>query len=259
MSMSTLSGKKIYPQRPRTDNSPGGPPLYLLQWPHWVYTHSTQCSTSVFGIQKGCRRSSTGDLTNKTGKVLLISPGRYNLSNYYRRTSTAVSLRHSSSGITKRREHSFERAIPLRLQTEARQNADKQAYDSASSSWERASDSSFHVPVGKNDDGLYLPNDAPSSEQRPEGSEGDDGVEPHEKDEQLGLSPSIHLDTEHHANLVAASDECRHLYQEYYERSHGDSVTETDDHTDAYWKWDRGKHQWFHKDAETRSIVWFMG
>ncbi|KAI1347296.1 hypothetical protein F5Y01DRAFT_329739 [Xylaria sp. FL0043] len=168
----------------------------------------------------------------------------------------------------------------LGFQTEAKHIADKQTHDSLTSSWARASDSSceqstavstspsdpnaneeiaVHVPVGKNDDGLSLTNEAPSSELRPQEPEGDNGVEPHEKDEQLGSPSSIHLNTEHHANLVAASDECRYLYQEYYERSHGDSVTETDDHTDVYWKWDREKHQWFHKDAETQSIVWFMG
>ncbi|KAI1273912.1 hypothetical protein F5Y07DRAFT_374894 [Xylaria sp. FL0933] len=259
MSMPTLSGKKNYPQRPLTENSPGEPPLYHLQWPHWAYTHSTKCSTHVFGIQKGRRRRSTGDLTNKMGKVLFVSSGRYSPSNYCRRTSTAGSLRRSNSGINKRRENSFGRAIPLRLQTDAKQATDEQAHDSPPSSWERASDSSFPVSVDNNDDGVCLPNEAPSSERRLQDSEGDDGVEPHGKDEQLGLSSSIHIDTEHHANLVAASDECRQLYQEYYERSHGDGVTETDNHTDAYWKWDREKHQWFHKDAETQSIVWFMG
>ncbi|KAI0430016.1 hypothetical protein F5Y09DRAFT_342125 [Xylaria sp. FL1042] len=277
MSMSTLSGKKIYPQRPHTEHSPGEPPPCLLQWPQWTYIESTKFSTHLLEIQRGRRRRSTGDLTHKTGKVRLSS-GRCSPNNCYRRTSTAVSPLRSNGGISKRREHSSKQTIPLQLRTRVKENPNTQAPNSLPSSSERASGSSYeqctatstslsnpnaneeiavHVSVGKNDDGLSLTNEAPSSEQRPKEPEGDNAVESHEDSECLGSS--THPDTEHHANLVAASDECRHLYQEYYERTHDDSVIEEDNRTDAYWKWDRKKHQWFHKDPETQSIVWFMG
>jgi len=76
--------------------------------------------------------------------------------------------------------------------------------------------------------------------------------------------------SEHEANLAAASVETRPLYLAYYERTKNSNpannnpfinpARKSDSEVDAaaYWTWDRGRQQWYHRDEETKSIVWFF-
>ncbi|KAI3330157.1 hypothetical protein F4824DRAFT_505359 [Ustulina deusta] len=273
--MSTLSGKKRYAGCTHTENSLGKPHPFPQRYPQ-VYTPNVQYHT-----QRPCRGRSKYNLVHKALNDLRISPECYDPSDCYRRTSTADPPRRSSSGITKRRER-LGQPIPLRPQKGVKEGASTQADTSLPFSSGPAPDSSceqyvtitstslpdynaneetaFHNSVGKDDDGdTCLTNEVPSSEQAQQDSEGDNATVLHEDDEQLALPSLIHPDTEYHANLAAASEECRDLFRDYYQRTHGDSRTETEDHTDPYWKWDQERHQWFHKDADTKSVVWFLG
>lgn len=88
------------------------------------------------------------------------------------------------------------------------------------------------------------------------GSEDDDSVPPEQHQE---TRQSSCPETEHQANLLAAPEDSRHLYLEYYKSVHGDVRTETDEKNDDYWQWDKERQQWFHEDAHARSVVWFLG
>ncbi|KAI8948967.1 hypothetical protein F4801DRAFT_428845 [Xylaria longipes] len=112
------------------------------------------------------------------------------------------------------------------------------------------------------DAGVYLANDAaPLSERiQHESEDHDDASGSHENDEQAAeLSPSLRLDTEFQANLLAAPEDSRYLFLEYYKRTHGDRGIETRSQSEVYWKWDIEKQKWFHKDPGTQSVVWFLG
>ncbi|KAI1757854.1 hypothetical protein F4782DRAFT_524553 [Xylaria castorea] len=74
-----------------------------------------------------------------------------------------------------------------------------------------------------------------------------------------GLSPLLHLDTEFQANLLAAPEDSRYLFLEYYEHTHGDRIIEAENQSEVYWKWDLDRQQWFHKDPSTQSVMWFLG
>ncbi|TGJ86604.1 hypothetical protein E0Z10_g2151 [Xylaria hypoxylon] len=113
------------------------------------------------------------------------------------------------------------------------------------------------VSVRKHDD-VYQTNDAPSNERIKQESEDDNPPSLHDDDKQLSLSPSL-PETEYQANLLAAAEDSRYLFEEYYKRTHGDSKNEADDAADTYWRWDVERQQWFHTDTGTQSVVWFMG
>ncbi|KAI0446352.1 hypothetical protein F4803DRAFT_547345 [Xylaria telfairii] len=104
-------------------------------------------------------------------------------------------------------------------------------------------------------------NETPRSQPMQQESEGDnDSLSSHE-DEVLALAPSLSLrpETEFEANLLAASEDSRHLFLEYYRRTHGDQVTKVESPSEVYWEWDQERQQWYHKEANTQSVVWFLG
>ncbi|KAI0467550.1 hypothetical protein F4859DRAFT_237223 [Xylaria cf. heliscus] len=109
---------------------------------------------------------------------------------------------------------------------------------------------------------VYQTNEASPNERIQHESEGDDdALDLHEDDDQTAAASSLSLypDTEFQANLLAAPEDSRHLFLEYYERTHGNQVIEAESQSEVYWKWDQEKQKWFHKDANTESVVWFMG
>ncbi|KAI1152894.1 hypothetical protein F4825DRAFT_417537 [Nemania diffusa] len=63
--------------------------------------------------------------------------------------------------------------------------------------------------------------------------------------------------TEHQANLEAASEHTQPLYLEYYERAYGKDYVEEEDIAYTYWKWDKQKQQWHHRNEDTKSEAWF--
>ncbi|KAI0198410.1 hypothetical protein F4808DRAFT_436344 [Astrocystis sublimbata] len=65
--------------------------------------------------------------------------------------------------------------------------------------------------------------------------------------------------TEYDANLEAASDDSRHLFAEFYKRTYGEATAENEGPSEEYWKWDDKIQQWFHMDAKTQLVEWFMG
>jgi hypothetical protein len=71
--------------------------------------------------------------------------------------------------------------------------------------------------------------------------------------------PETDTETEFQANLLAASEESRHLFLEYYKRTHGAENNENENDEDNYWTWDRKRQQWYHTNGDTGSIVWFLG
>ncbi|TRX90829.1 hypothetical protein FHL15_008233 [Xylaria flabelliformis] len=107
----------------------------------------------------------------------------------------------------------------------------------------------------------YLANEAPFSEQVEHDFEsGDSATSCLSSCEQLaGLSPLLHHDTEFRANFLAAPKDSRHLFLEYYKRTHGGQVIEAESQSEVYWKWDPERQQWFHKDPNTQSVMWFLG
>ncbi|KAI1129905.1 hypothetical protein F5Y10DRAFT_263641 [Nemania abortiva] len=75
------------------------------------------------------------------------------------------------------------------------------------------------------------------------------------EDEYIPRGPN----SEHQANLAAASEETRPLYVEYYERANGSDYVEEEDTADNYWKWDIERQQWHHINEDTKSEAWFPG
>ncbi|KAI1301094.1 hypothetical protein F5Y03DRAFT_219937 [Xylaria venustula] len=277
---------------PDTEKSSSRCPTILRWNQQCVLTAITNYRTHLLEIEKDCWRKSRVDLALIKLKALQTPLKYYQRSNCYRRTLTSASLRRSNSGITKRREPSLGQPITVPVQTRIEEIPSTQTVDSLASRSDQASDSSyeqnptatsisqpdldadeeiaFHVSVGKDEDACSacFSYEETTSEGVQPTSEDDNPPNPQEEEENeevdnsaemLALSSLAQADTEHHANLAAVSDECRSLYQEYYEQTHGSSVTEKESHTDAYWKWDQERHQWFHKDPETQSVVWFLG
>ncbi|KAI0969583.1 hypothetical protein F4678DRAFT_165027 [Xylaria arbuscula] len=288
MSMPMLSRENVCAAEPNTEKSPSRCPPF----PRWnqqcLFTAITNYRPYLLDIEKNCWRKSRGDLAHIKLKPLQS----YQRSNCCRCTLTTASFRRSNSRITKRRESSLGHSIPLPAQTKVEENPNTQNVDSLASPSDQASDSSyeqnptstlisqpdlnvdgeiaFHFSVSKDEDphDACFSYEATTNEGVQPSSEGDNPPNPQEEEdnedddnsaEMLALSSLTDADTEHNANLAAVSDECQSLYQEYYERTHGNSVTEKESHTDAYWKWDQERHQWFHKDLETQSVVWFFG
>ncbi|KAI1741522.1 hypothetical protein F4680DRAFT_415634 [Xylaria scruposa] len=108
----------------------------------------------------------------------------------------------------------------------------------------------------------YLADEAPLSEQvKHEFESGDSATScsPSSCEQLAGLSPLLQHDTEFKANLLAASEDSRYLFLEYYKRTHGDRVAEAESQSEVYWKWDPERQQWFHKDPNTQSVMWFLG
>ncbi|KAH8162785.1 hypothetical protein CIB48_g5466 [Xylaria polymorpha] len=102
---------------------------------------------------------------------------------------------------------------------------------------------------------------APLNQRMEQESQGDnDSLSSHEDDVQATASSlSLHPDTEFEANLLAASEDSRHLFLEYYRRTHGDRAMKVESPSEVYWEWDQERQQWFHKEANTQSVVWFLG
>ncbi|KAI1427839.1 hypothetical protein F5Y12DRAFT_711762 [Xylaria sp. FL1777] len=279
--------QNIYPQRPHTKNSLGKPNP-VLQWRHHIYTQNVGYSVHLSDTHRIFRRSSTGDLADKALKALKalhISLDCCSATSCYRRTSTSGSLRRSNRGIIKRQERCFGQPKSLRLGAHVEENIGTEADVSLLSSSELASSESsceqsltstssspsdFNTNEEIADDVLVvadedddedgcLTNEASSSERMQQESEDDNAPGLHEGDQQHELSSSIQPVTEFEANLAATSKDCRDLFLDYYKRTHADSGNETENHTDPYWKWDKGRHQWFHEDADTQSVVWFTG
>ncbi|KAI0453738.1 hypothetical protein F5B21DRAFT_478343 [Xylaria acuta] len=135
---------------------------------------------------------------------------------------------------------------------------------SHNNTWPINSDANYEAEAqasASQDANVYLANEVPFSEQIEHELESyDSALGLHEDDEQLAeLSPSLHPDTEFQANVLAASEDSRHLFMEYYKRTHGNRVIEAKSQSEAYWKWDPERQQWFHKDPNTQSVVWFLG
>ncbi|KAI0530200.1 hypothetical protein GGR58DRAFT_248429 [Xylaria digitata] len=256
--MSTLSGRRSYPRRSYIDNSiDRRRPLH-----HSFYTQNCNCLTPISDKQGRFRRKSTSDLKPKVpqGPRAVHTPSACSSpSIYYRRTpTTAVSPRRSRCGITKRQERPRKQSIPSRPQISVKEDTSTQADASAVTLSESASGSSFQVSVGKYNH-VCQTKEAPSSERILKNSGGGNTPVVHEDDRKLTSSSLFRPKTEYEANLLAASEETRDLYLEYYNRTHSGSGTEAEDYSEAYWKWDSERQKWFHTDADTQSVVWFLG
>ncbi|KAI0420803.1 hypothetical protein F5X98DRAFT_371294 [Xylaria grammica] len=278
--MSNLPRVEIYRQPPYISNSIGNP--YLLLRSHYPsYTRNCNCFPLILSEQGRFRRRSTGDITPKAPKATHISPTRSSSSTRCHYTKKTANPRRHHRGIVKRQEHYRRRPIPLRPQTVAEHHANTQADASAATSSKSASGSSCEQDLittstslldcraneettaqisADNTDGANQAPETPQREQLQEESEDDSTPTSQEDDGQQALAPAPHPKTEHEANLLATSEETRGLYEEYYKRTHGDrGAGAEEDVSDGYWQWDVKRQQWFHTDADTQSVVWFLG
>ena len=183
--------------------------------------------------------------------------------------------------MTKHQEHHVEQSIPFCPQTNSGEVVSIHTDASLSSTSEPASSSSREQyftatsfshsvpnanedlagcgPVGNADNGVCLIDDAPSSKRTQDDVESYDlSALPEDGERALAVS-ATHPDTEYHANLFAASEDSRDLFEEYYKKTYGEIVDETEDLSDAYWRWNQKRHDWFHENPDTHSIVWFLG
>ncbi|KAJ2987154.1 hypothetical protein NUW58_g4661 [Xylaria curta] len=276
--MQSRSGMGRYPREPYSESSIIRPDTPLRD---------------LVGFQKG----STDDLTFETLKALHLSPRCRSRGNGSRRAPRATSPGHHNSGIAKRHERLFSRPLAYRPQTNIRANTYTQAVASQASSTasvadsSREQDSSLTTSSPPSDshhenplpctsrDSVRLPDlDAnDEAEVQVSASRGADAhvaYEVHVRERaqnecgasglyddnmRIALTLLSKPDTEHQANLDAASDDCRDLFLEYYHQTCGGIAAEEESQDDAYWKWDPARQQWFHKDAKTQSVVWFLG
>ncbi|KAJ3578424.1 hypothetical protein NPX13_g2142 [Xylaria arbuscula] len=218
-----------------------------------------------------------GDYIEHTTQKVLNTCSDYYCPDWYRSDSSAAAFCRS------RCEQQEQQCLPLRCQTSTKEDVSTQPDVSLSSASEPATGSSCEQcttpastsalvadtnedpaacapPVDRvDDDSVCLTNEGPSSARTQQGFRGDETPVQFEDRGQAAAESQGYPNTEYYANLLAASEDCRDLFKEFYERIHGDAGKETDASTDTYWKWDQKRQQWFHEDPDTHSVVWFRG
>ncbi|KAK5633319.1 hypothetical protein RRF57_009033 [Xylaria bambusicola] len=268
----------VHSQRPQSQSLPGKP-LSSSQQHDQVQIREAKYRTHSVDRQRISKSRSRDDIEHKTSRALRSS-GYYDAKNWRLCNSNTTAFNRSRCNITKQHQNRVEQAIPVCPRTNA-EDANIETDASPSSTSEPASDSSreqYHtaastslsdpnanerlpdcVPVESVDNSAYLAPEAPLSERTQQDLEGDDTSGMTEDGEQVAATSQKHPDTEYHANLFAAPEDSRYLFEEYYRRTYGEIGKETESRTDAYWTWDQKRHQWFHEDPDTHSIVWFLG
>lgn len=263
MSHSSLSGIDIYPRRIFDEDTIVKP----LTFP--PRRHSTQARAQSYP-----RRTPGDRIRVENGPGDDVAPGDLYASHMSpvdqcpkdscRRFSATPTSHNHGDRVTKCSRVTAGLRIPLRPRGCGRENTKippaaaaslaSSAESAGNSSCERVSSIATTIPsdCGANDEPEVQVCGSEDDEERQPGSEDDDSVPP-EQHQDTGP------ETEHQANLLAAPEDSRHLYQEYYKSIYGEGRAEADDKNDDYWKWDRDRQRWFHEDAHTRSVVWFLG
>ncbi|KAI0543810.1 hypothetical protein F4679DRAFT_567326 [Xylaria curta] len=132
--------------------------------------------------------------------------------------------------------------------------------DTAPTSSDANNETAAQVSVSQEGDPCLTDEALFSEQMKHELESGNSATSCSSKGEQLaGLSPLLQHDTEFKANFLAAPEDSRYLFVEYYKRTHGDRVVEAESQSEVYWKWDPKRQQWFHKDPNTQLVMWFLG
>ncbi|KAI8628480.1 hypothetical protein F5Y19DRAFT_141912 [Xylariaceae sp. FL1651] len=221
------------------------------------------------------RRKSCGNLSWEVPGDSFGLAKNYSTSDLRRRSSASHSNRQYYSGVLKRRGP-LNRQRP-RSQCGNEGYARSQASPLSRSSADRMLSSSCEQ-VSSNDSCVRLDSDANietkgkshvsgdgelrTAGHLPSGQQAESGLESSGSGSLdyaclLALLSPLHPKNEFQANLVAASDETRPLFLQYYERTYGGYIVEDEDTASNYWKWDQDRQQWFHRDEDTQSVMWF--
>ncbi|KAI0509697.1 hypothetical protein F5B22DRAFT_615657 [Xylaria bambusicola] len=276
--MLTPSGEYVHSKRPQSQSFPGKQ-LSRSQRHLQLQNRDAKYRAHSADSQRISKRKSRDGIEHQASRALRSS-GYYGRRNWSPCNSNTAVFNRSRCSITKQHQNRVEESGQVWPQTNT-EDTNIQTDASPSSTSEPASYSSreqYHTAastslsdVNTNEqlldcvldanivDTAYLTPGAPSSERTQQDLGSDDTPGVPEDGEQAAAASQKHPDTEYHANLFAAPEDSRYLFEEYYKQTYGEIGKETESRTDAYWKWDQKRHQWFHEDPDTHSVVWFLG
>ncbi|GAP92571.1 hypothetical protein SAMD00023353_8600210 [Rosellinia necatrix] len=263
------------------------PPLWAKAQPCRRRSHAT-CSANLLSRRRQ-KRECTNDTNQRRGQTRLerdptdkkFNPlfrlWRYGLGNRCRHaSSTAPASRDHGGGTAKQPERSPGAQVAYRPKTrdDSEMHDDGRTRDDSSTHAQTvasvtSTDSARYGSCGGAASTAATPPSRQSVEDGAEmragcGTESPDerahdvpGPDDDEPGQPASSSPYCHPKTEFEANFAATPIDSRGLYLRYYESAHGALEIEQDDRHD-YWEWDRAREQWFHVDANTKSVIWFV-